>query len=75
MAFGSLALQVVTIRTPAAIPANVAVTYDIREGPWDQILVQVWPISQDTRVWPPSHGLAGALGLEALTVRLSPATQ
>ena len=61
-----LALQVVTIRTPAAISANIAVIYDVREVPWDQILVQVWP---------PSHGLADALGLEVLTERLSPATQ
>jgi hypothetical protein len=75
MAFGSLALQVVTIRTPAAIPTHVAVTYEVREGPWDQLLVKVSPISQEIRVWPPSHGLAGALGLEVLTERLSPATQ
>jgi len=74
MAFGPLALEVVTIRTPAAIPADIPVTYDVREGPWDQILVQVWPTSQDSRVWPPSHGLAGELGLDALTERLSPAT-
>lgn len=71
MAFGSLALQVVTIRTPSAFPAHVSVTYDVREGPWAQVLVQVWPPSQEARVWPPSHGLAGALGLEVLTERLS----
>jgi hypothetical protein len=74
MAFGSLALQVVTIRTPASIPAHVAVTYDVREGPWDRILLQMWPISQAIQAWPPSHGLAGALGLEVLTERLSPGT-
>jgi len=53
MAFGSLALQVVSIKTPAAIPENVAVTYDVREGPWDQTLVQMWPTSQNSRTWPP----------------------
>jgi hypothetical protein len=74
MAFGSLAFQVVTIRTPATIPANVVVTYDVSEGPWDQTLVQVWPTSQDARAWPPSYGLAGELGLDAFTERLSPAT-
>jgi hypothetical protein len=31
-AFGSLALQVVSIKTPAEIPANVAVTYDFSDG-------------------------------------------
>lgn len=74
MAFGPLALQVMTIRTPASIPLHIAMTYAVREGPWDQLLVQVWPISQDIRVWPPSHGLAGTLGLEVLTERLNPAT-
>jgi hypothetical protein len=75
MAFGTLALQVVSIRTPAAIPENIAVTYDVREGPWHQTLVQVWPTSQNSQRWPPCYGLAGELGLDALTERLSPATQ
>lgn len=73
MAFGSLALQVVSIRTPAAIPENIAVTYDVREGLWDQTLVQVWPTSQNSRAWPPCYGLASECGLDALTERLSPA--
>jgi len=73
MTFGSLALQVVSIKTPAAIPENVPVTYDVSEGPWEQTLVQVWPTSQNSRAWPPYHGLAGELGLDALAERLSPA--
>lgn len=72
MAFGSLAIQVVTIRTPVMIPAGVAVTYDVSEGPWDQTLVQVWPITQASQLWPPKHGLVGELGLDALTKRLGP---
>ena len=75
MAFGSLALQVVSIKTPAAIPENIAVTYDLREGPWDQTLVQMWPTSQNPRTWPPCYGLAGEFGLDALTERLSPTTR
>lgn len=75
MAFGSLALQVVSIRTPEAISENIAVTYDVREGPWDQTLVQVWPTSQNSRAWPSCYGLAGEWGLDALTERLSPATR
>lgn len=70
--FGSLALQVVTIRTTVAVPGSVAVTYDVSDGPWDRVLVQVWPITLDSWVWPPSHMLAGELGLNALTERLSP---
>ena len=72
MAFGSLALQVVSIKTPAEIPANFAMTYDVSDGPWNQTLIQVWPASQNSLVWPPHYGLANELGLEALTERLSP---
>lgn len=72
MGFGSVALQVVSIKVPAKIPANIAVTYDISDGPWDQTLVQVWPSSQNPLSWPPKYGLKDELGLEALTERLSP---
>jgi hypothetical protein len=72
MAFGSLAFQVVTVKASAAIPPNVAVTYDVSEGPWDATLVQVWPTSQSPRVWPPTYGLDSDRGLEALTERLNP---
>ena len=75
MAFGSLAFQVVSIKTPAAIPEHVNVTYDVREGHWDQTLGQVWPTSQNSLAWPPHYGLNGEFGLDALTERLSPATR
>lgn len=72
MAFGTLAFQVVSIKTPAEIPSNIAVTYDVSDGPWGQTLTQVWPVSRNL-LWPPHYGLAGELGLEALTERLNPA--
>lgn len=72
MAFASLTIQVVSIKVPAEIPSNIAVTYDVSEGPWAQTLVQVWPISQNSLVWPPHYGLVGESGLKALHERLSP---
>lgn len=72
MAFGSLAFQVVSIKTPAEIPATTGVAYDVSDGPWNQTLAQVWPKSEEPLVWPPPYGLADELGLEALTERLSP---
>jgi hypothetical protein len=72
MAFGSLAFQVVTLKAPAAIPPNVAVTYDVSDGPWDETLVQVWPRSESPKIWPPTYGLDSDRGLEALTDRLKP---
>lgn len=72
MGFGSLALQVVSIKPPAKIPANKAITYDVSDGPWDQTLVQVWPVNKNPLTWPPKYGLNNELGLEALTERLNP---
>lgn len=72
MAFGSLALQVASIRTLANLPKEIQITYDSREGPWDKILLQVWPLIPYSQQWPPSHGLDGGWGLDVLTERLSP---
>lgn len=72
MAFASLALQVVSIRTPDNLPKEIQVKYDTREGPWSKILLQVWPLTPFSQQWPPSFGLDGELGLEALAERLSP---
>ena len=73
MAFGALALQIVSIKTTVAIPENIPLTYDVSNGPWDQTLVQIWPPSQKSLAWPPHYGLDGDFGLDALTERLSPA--
>lgn len=70
MAFGTLALQVVSIKTPDRKPSNASITYDISDGPWDQTLVQVWPSSIYTLGWPPQYGLDSEFGLKALTERL-----
>lgn len=72
MAFGSLAFQVVSIRISANLPNEIQITYDSWEGPWDKVLLRVWPIILHSQQWPPSYGLDGEWGLEALTERLSP---
>ena len=72
MAFGSLAIQVASIRVLANLPQEVQITYDSRKGPWDKTLLQVWPIVRQSQQWPPHYGLDGEYGLEALTERLSP---
>ncbi len=74
MAFGSLAIQVASIRVLANIPKKVKITYDSREGPWDKTLLQVWPIIRQSQQWPLRYGLDGEYGLEALIERLSPVT-
>jgi hypothetical protein len=74
MAFGFLAFQVVTVKPPKTVLPHVKVTYEVSDGPWDQILVPVWPVSQAARSWPGKQGLNGDVGLNALTERLTPST-
>jgi hypothetical protein len=71
MAFGSLAFQVVSLRSRMNLSKETAIIYNVSEGPWDEVLVQVWPIMPNPKQWPPSQGLNGELGLEVLTNRLS----
>lgn len=75
MAFGPLAFQIVSIKTPATIPENVTLTYDVTEGPWGQTLLQVWPTTKESVGWPLHYGLDSEFGLDALTERLSPITR
>jgi hypothetical protein len=69
LAFGPLALQVMTIRTTTPLPEHLTVTYDVSEGPWDQLLLQLWPTREGPATWPLAYGLDGDLGLQALTER------
>jgi hypothetical protein len=73
MAFGSLALQVVTVKIPAVLSESSTVTYEVSKEPWDDALVRVWPTSLEAKAWPPAYGLDGDHGLHALTERFSPA--
>lgn len=72
MAFGSLALQILSLKTTVGFPKKTSITYETQEGPWNQTLLQVWPLSQYTKQWPPTYGLDGEWGLETLAQRLSP---
>lgn len=69
MAFGSLAIQVVTTK---ANRNNATVGYDVSKGRWQETLVQIQPASQDSKPWPGKFGLDGDRGLIALTERLDP---
>ena len=74
MAFGSLAIQVLTIRVLATVSESATVTYDIIDGPWDEVLLQIWPVHQDSVEWPPRQGLAAEIGLDLLTERFNPSS-
>src|SRR6202035_5544711 len=63
MAFGLLAIQVLALRVPTGTPADVEVTIQSSEGPWDEVLAPVWPVHQINLTWPPRQGLLGESGL------------
>lgn len=69
MGIGPLALQVLTIRVPTTVPPDAAITAAVRPGPWDRAILRIWPDPQAPVAWPPSIGLRGAEGLEALSER------
>jgi hypothetical protein len=68
MAFGHVALQVLTIKVPETVGPQTRVTTDVRQGPWNELTVQVWP-PRATIHWPPVMGLNGEDGLDALADR------
>ena len=64
-----LVLQVLTLRVPPDVSAATRITTSVRTGPWQDATLQVWPLSSTTILWPPSVGLDGEIGLDALGYR------
>lgn len=69
MAFGSLALQVVSSHLPATVPLDTKITTDLKPGPWNDATIRIWPASSQTRAWPPKVSLNGELGLDEFSGR------
>jgi len=72
LAFASVAIQVLALRVPAWVRDLTKVTIQLREGPWEEVLVPVWPVPQGDLTWPPHQGLLGESGLRAFADRFSP---
>jgi hypothetical protein len=68
MAFAHAVLQVLTIRVPEHVGPGTEVTTEVRQGPWSQLTIQIWPPRAGAR-WPPPMGLNGEAGLDALAER------
>lgn len=69
LAFGLLAIQVLTLRLSADISTTTSVTTDVRMGPWEEATTRIWPANRDAAVWPPRIGLQGEAGVVALAER------
>lgn len=72
MAFGSLAIQVLSGRMPDGVPTTATITAELRPGPWDDVVLRIWPIAAGAIEWPRQMGLDGDIGIEAFSERWSP---
>jgi len=73
LAFGCLAIQVLKVVPRATLDPAMNITMEQREGPWEQVALQVWPQRRDPVSWPTLMGLQGEGGLDVLEKRFSPA--
>ena len=53
---GHLAIQVLSINVPAKYD-NEIVNIGCKMGPWNELLIDVWPIASGSVVWPPAQAL------------------
>ena len=51
---------------------KTVITVEERSGPWEQVVLQVWPPPPEPVRWPASIGLLDEHGLETLAQRFSP---
>ena len=72
LAFGCLAMQVRKVVPRATMNPATTITVEERPGPWEQVVLQVWPPQPDPVHWPAAMGLQGEHGLESLEARFSP---
>ena len=70
LAISTIAFQVLTVRSTAAVPANAVIQLEgANVAPWPQVAMQLWP-PLTLFNWPPTMGLDGELGVETFANRL-----
>ncbi|MBI3049677.1 MAG: hypothetical protein HYY76_15340 [Acidobacteria bacterium] len=71
LAFGRLVIQIANGKLPADVPLDTVVNVDMTPGPWNEAVVRVWPIVQETAAWPPTVALqdTGEASLDAFCDR------
>ncbi len=71
LAFGTLAVQVMSVRLSKDDARIGQITTDVQPGPWDSTLLRVWPPTEHAQ-WPLAMGFDGECGVEALSRRFRP---
>ncbi len=75
LAFSSLTIQVRRLVLSPAMDPMSKITVGQRLGPWERIVLQVWPLPAEPVHWPAAVGIAGIYGLGTLGDRFGPAMQ
>lgn len=70
LCFGCLAIQVRKMSIVTARP-GASITIDERPGPWEQVLLGIWPPASSPVSWPAKMMLDGQYGLETFANRFS----
>ena len=72
LAFGNFAAQVLTLRPNAPAQDREQIHFEMRDGPWQDIQLSVWPHRVSGARWPMKLGLGGSDGIQLWAKRLSP---
>jgi hypothetical protein len=72
LAFGTLAIQVRKLVPSNPMDPATNITVEQRQGPWERLALQVWPLPPVPVQWPADMGINGVVGLETLADRFAP---
>jgi hypothetical protein len=69
MGFGTLVLQVLSVRLSESVPPSAKIFLNPKPGPWEEVTLRLWPAQQISADWPRSIGLSGEAGIQAFNDR------
>jgi hypothetical protein len=69
MGFGTLAIQVLSVRLAKWVSPNAEMKLRMKGGTWDDATVSIWPVQEPMITWPPSLGISGEAGIQAFNDR------
>jgi hypothetical protein len=72
LAFGPIVMQILSGKMSHAIHQNITIDGNLQPGPWDQAIIQIWPINANMASWPNKVELNGELGLDHFAYRWKP---
>lgn len=72
IAFGNFTTQILTFRPSKPEQDRDQITFAMRDGPWDDVQLAVWPHPDSDAKWPRAVGLRGREGIDCWASRFRP---